>query len=46
VIAAPPGPLRVQPADPGGLTVPEADEQIMSGAALFCSDGTLKIRRN
>jgi cell division septation protein DedD len=33
VIAAPPGPLRVQPADPGGLTVPEADEQIMSGAA-------------
>jgi hypothetical protein len=31
VIQAPPGPLRVAPTDPGGLTVPEADEQIMSG---------------
>jgi hypothetical protein len=31
VIQAPPGPLRVVPTDPGGLTVPEADEQIMSG---------------
>ncbi len=30
-IAAPPGPLRVAPADPGGLTVPGANEQIMSG---------------
>lgn len=32
VILAPPGPLRIAPADPGGLIVPEADEQIMSGA--------------
>jgi hypothetical protein len=32
VITAPPGPLRVQPTNPGGLTVPEANEQIMSGA--------------
>jgi hypothetical protein len=31
VILAPAGPLRVAPDDPGGLTVPEADEQIMSG---------------
>jgi hypothetical protein len=31
VISAPPGPLRMMPANPGGLTVPEADEQIMSG---------------
>lgn len=31
VITAPPGPLRVVPANPGGLNVPEADEQIMSG---------------
>ncbi len=31
VIQAPPGPLRVAPADPGGLTVPGADQQIMSG---------------
>ncbi len=31
VITAPPGPLRVVPANPGGITVPEADEQIMSG---------------
>ena len=31
VIQAPPGPLRVAPASPGGLVVPEADEQIMSG---------------
>jgi hypothetical protein len=31
VISAPPGPLRVVPADPGGLTVPGANEQIMSG---------------
>jgi hypothetical protein len=33
VINPPPGPLRVVPADPGGLTVPGANEQIMSGAA-------------
>jgi hypothetical protein len=32
-IAAPATPLRVAPADPGGLTVPEADVPIMSGAA-------------
>ncbi len=31
VITPPAGPIRVAPADPGGLTVPEADEQIMSG---------------
>ncbi len=31
VIEAPPGPLRLVPANPGGLNVPEADEQIMSG---------------
>jgi len=31
VIEAPAGPLRVAPADPGGLTVPEANVQIMSG---------------
>ncbi len=31
VITAPPGPLRVLPVNPGGLTVPEANEQIMSG---------------
>ncbi len=30
-ISAPPGPLRVAPAEPGGLTVPGANEQIMSG---------------
>ncbi len=30
-IAAPATPLRVAPADPGGLTVPGANEQIMSG---------------
>ncbi len=33
VINPPPGPLRVAPADPGGLTVPGANEQIMSGQA-------------
>jgi len=33
VITAPPGPLRVKPANPGGLTVPEANQQIMSGDA-------------
>jgi len=32
-ILAPATPLRVAPADPGGLTVPEADVPIMSGAA-------------
>jgi hypothetical protein len=32
-ITAPETPLRVAPADPGGLTVPGANEQIMSGAA-------------
>lgn len=31
VIAPPPGPLRVVPADPGGLSVPEANVPIMSG---------------
>jgi len=31
VIQPPAGPLRVAPADPGGLTVPEANVQIMSG---------------
>jgi hypothetical protein len=31
VILPPAGPLRVAPVDPGGLTVPEADVQIMSG---------------
>jgi len=31
VIQAPPGPLRVAPANPGGLVVPGADQQIMSG---------------
>jgi hypothetical protein len=31
VILPPPGPLRVLPSSPGGLTVPEADQQIMSG---------------
>ncbi len=45
VITAPPGPLRVVPANPGGLTVPEADEQIMSGEnssapAQLAPDGT------
>ncbi len=30
-IAAPATPLRIAPADPGGLTVPGANEQIMSG---------------
>ena len=45
VITAPPGPLRVAPANPGGLTVPEADEQIMSGEnssapAQLAPDGT------
>ena len=34
VITAPPGPLRVAPANPGGLTVPEANVPIMSGVAL------------
>ncbi|MDD2794481.1 SPOR domain-containing protein [Acidocella sp.] len=33
VIGPPPGPLRVAPLDPGGLTVPGADQQIMSGDA-------------
>ncbi|GLR67413.1 hypothetical protein GCM10010909_20940 [Acidocella aquatica] len=33
VIEPPPGPLRTAPADPGGLTVPGADQQIMSGDA-------------
>jgi hypothetical protein len=33
VITAPPGPLRVAPANPGGLTVPEANVPIMSGVA-------------
>ena len=32
-IAPPPGPLRVTPADPGGLTVPGANMPIMSGAS-------------
>ena len=32
LIAAPTTPLRVAPANPGGLTVPGANEQIMSGA--------------
>ncbi len=45
VITAPPGPLRVVPANPGGITVPEADEQIMSGdsstaPAQLAPDGT------
>jgi hypothetical protein len=31
VITAPPGPLRIVPANPGGLTVPEANVPIMSG---------------
>ncbi len=31
VIQAPPGPLRVAPDNPGGLVVPGADQQIMSG---------------
>jgi len=31
-ILAPTTPLRIAPADPGGLTVPEADVPIMSGA--------------
>ncbi len=31
VIEAPPGPLRVVPSNPGGITVPGADQQIMSG---------------
>ena len=33
VVLPPPGPLRIAPANPGGLVVPEADQQIMSGAA-------------
>jgi hypothetical protein len=33
VITAPPGPLRVLPANPGGLIVPEANVPIMSGVA-------------
>ncbi len=33
VITAPPGPLRIAPANPGGLTVPEANVPIMSGVA-------------
>jgi hypothetical protein len=37
VIAPPPGPLRVAPLDPGGLTVPGADQQIMSGDASVAS---------
>jgi hypothetical protein len=32
-ILAPATPLRIAPADPGGLTVPEADVPIMSGAS-------------
>jgi hypothetical protein len=32
-IFAPTTPLRIAPADPGGLTVPEADVPIMSGAS-------------
>jgi hypothetical protein len=39
VIAPPPGPLRMVPANPGGLTVPEADVPIMSGSA----DGTPQL---
>jgi hypothetical protein len=31
VITAPPGPMRIVPANPGGLTVPEANIPIMSG---------------
>jgi hypothetical protein len=31
VITAPPGPLRVVPSNPGGITLPGADQQIMSG---------------
>jgi hypothetical protein len=31
VIEPPPGPLRTLPIHPGGLTVPEANQQIMSG---------------
>ena len=31
VITAPPGPIRVSPSNPGGLTVPEANVPIMSG---------------
>lgn len=31
VITAPPGPLRIVPANPGGLVVPEANVPIMSG---------------
>jgi hypothetical protein len=38
VIQAPPGPLRVAPADPGGLTVPGADQQIMSGQSTATPD--------
>ncbi len=34
VILPPPGPLRTAPVNPGGLTVPEANEQIMSGQTL------------
>jgi len=33
VIMPPAGPIRVAPANPGGLSVPGADEQIMSGDA-------------
>lgn len=33
IILPPPGPLRIVPTDPGGLTVPGADQQIMSGDA-------------
>jgi SPOR domain len=33
VITAPPGPLRIAPANPGGLVVPEANVPIMSGVA-------------
>ncbi len=38
VIEAPPGPLRIAPANPGGITVPGADQQIMSGQSSAAPD--------
>ncbi len=38
VIDAPPGPLRVPPPNPGGITVPGADQPIMSGQNVAAPD--------
>lgn len=43
VIEAPPGPLRVAPANPGGLVVPGADQQIMSGQTGVTPDALAPV---